>query len=133
MKTIEEAAVEYAEKCDPLDQKLKMQADIKWGFIAGANWQKQQSQWINTKERLPEIGEKGYSKEVLLCRPNKYSGKVDVLQGYLHKAKTEGQEYGSGNGIGGYPKTYEQYWSVPAIQLLSTVTYWMPKPEPPKE
>jgi hypothetical protein len=90
-------------------------------------------EWINVKYKKPEILAKGYSEEVLVCRPNKYSGKTDILTALYHQAKPEGQEYGRGNSMGGYQKTYKPYWSVPAILLEDSVTYWMPLPKPPCE
>jgi len=36
MKTIEQKAIEYAKKCDLLNQMLEKQADIRQGYLAGA-------------------------------------------------------------------------------------------------
>jgi hypothetical protein len=147
-------------KTNLLDEKIKVAKDyIREKY--GENWLKNDWQagdvaeamaefaaeelekklptWIPCKERLPELTEKGYSERVLVCRPNRFSGQIDVLIAIFHKAKPEGQEYGMGDGLGNYPKTYNCYWSVPAIQLLKDITYWMPLPypkslpEPPKE
>lgn len=82
--------------------------------------------WISVEENRPE-----YGQSVLVCRPNKYSGKTDILIAKYHKAKEEGTEYGSGNGIGGgYCRTFKDYWSLPAIVTLNSITFWMPLPEP---
>ena len=82
--------------------------------------------WISVEENRPE-----YGQSVLVCRPNKYSGKTDILIAKYHKAKEEGTEYGSGNGMGGgYCRTFKDYWSLPAIVVLNSITFWMPLPEP---
>lgn len=36
--------------------------DMKRAFIAGANWQKEQSPWISVKDRLPERSCFGYRR-----------------------------------------------------------------------
>lgn len=84
-------------------------------------------EWINCNEQKPE-----YEKNVIVCRPNKYSGKNDILIAKLHPASEHGTEYGRGNGMGGgYESTYDDYWSLPAIVLYDTITHWMPLPKDP--
>ena len=85
------------------------------------------SEWISIKDKLPK-----YNANVLVCRPNEYSGNTDILIAKLRKANEMiGTEYGRGDGMGGgYRKTYKDYWSLPAILLLDTITHWMPLPKP---
>ena len=69
-----------------------------------------------------------YSKKVIVARPNKYSGKIDILMAYHHKAEADGQTYGR-LGQGGI--TYKDHWSLPAIVPHEDITHWMPLPEIP--
>lgn len=58
MKTkeeIEQAANEFAKRCDPLNQTLEKQADVRLGFKAGAEFAN--PKWIKCSDRLPEVGQ----------------------------------------------------------------------------
>ncbi len=87
----------------------------------------QESQWISIEERLPD-----FEIDVLVQRPNKYSGKVDILIAYLQEPNPIGQRYGRlgapDSGI-----TFDAYWVLPAISLLKNITHWRPLPKPPKQ
>ncbi|HYK55028.1 MAG TPA: DUF551 domain-containing protein [Flavisolibacter sp.] len=96
----------------------------KAAFTAGAEWAA--PMWIPVTERLPE-----FNTDVLVLRYNEYSKKYDRLIGRLHPAKEDGQPYGRApmpGMLGGHRKTYDKYWSLPAIQLLHEIQYWMPMP-----
>lgn len=55
---IKKAAAEYAkEACRPLWRAGREQVCMV-DFIEGAEWQKNQSPWISTEERLPELNER---------------------------------------------------------------------------
>lgn len=81
-QAIEEAATEFAKKCDPMNETLVTQAHLRMGYLYGAqevlnnpekyglvNWQRggntviptveykkmmEDNQWISVKDRLPE-------------------------------------------------------------------------------
>ena len=129
MKTqeIEKAAEDYSkEYWREESAMINMEEAIIYSmdnFKAGVefsdkHWQ-EKTRWIPVEERLPK-----YGVAVLVKRPNKYSGNVDILLARLHQAKKEGQEYGRGDGMGSYPKTFKDYWSLPSIALLSDITHW---------
>ncbi len=84
-----------------------------------------EKEWISIKDKLPE-----YNKKVLVCRPNQYSGNIDILIATLHQKVEQGRSYGMSDMRGSYKNTYNDYWSFPSIQLLNHITYWMPLPEP---
>lgn len=47
---IQEQAEKYAKLCDPLNQTLEKQADVRQGFIAGAKWMQEQEKWIKWED-----------------------------------------------------------------------------------
>lgn len=121
MKSIEEAAKEYG-----LNYGTHLPPHMTLGHvslnIAFKDGVAFSQKWIPVEEELPE-----YEQSVLVKRPNRYSGKTDILMAILHKAKEEGTEYGGGYGMGCvYQKTFKDYWSLPAIVLLETITHWRP-------
>ena len=61
MKTVEEAAKRYANTKSSSD--VFIESHIK-DFKAGVEFAQR---WIPVEEDLPELGEKGYSKNVLIC------------------------------------------------------------------
>lgn len=81
-------------------------------------------QWIPVNDFLPPL-----ETQCIVARPNKYSGKVDVLMGYLHDSGEKGRSYGH---MYDSKWLYGYYWSFPAVAPLEAVTHWMPLPEPPK-
>jgi len=129
MKTeeIEKAANEYQERIytdvyeegSLEEQKLQCLNDFKAGVDFTNKYWQEKTRWIPIEEKLPK-----YGVAVLVKRPNKYSGNVDILLSRLHQAEKEGQEYGRGDGIGNYPKTFKDYWSLPSIALLGDITHW---------
>lgn len=125
MKTeeIEKAAEGYATDYKDWGFLTTEEHIKKTHFKAGAefadkHWQ-EKTRWIPVEERLPK-----YGVDVLVKRPNKYSGNVDILLSRLHKSQKEGREYGRGDGMGNYPKTFKDYWSLPSIALLGDITHW---------
>lgn len=54
MKTVEQASMDYAKLCDPLNQTLEKQADIRQGFKAGVEFAQR---WIHVEKELPQTGE----------------------------------------------------------------------------
>lgn len=56
-QTVEEAAKKYADNLyNPTDRSF-LYGEKQKDFIAGANWQLEQSPWVNIEERLPEDDE----------------------------------------------------------------------------
>lgn len=117
---IKQVAIVYDRelKRHPVSSEALREDLVKFGQIINDHWQ-EKTRWIPVEERLPK-----YGVDVLVKRPNKYSGNVDILLSRLHQAKKEGQEYGRGDGIGSYPKTFKDYWSLPSIALLGDITHW---------
>ena len=64
MKTIEEASLEYAIHMEIDANDLQHIGEYQKAFKAGYNFA---NHWIPVEEDLPELGEKGYSKNVLIC------------------------------------------------------------------
>jgi len=131
----EQLAEEYAESrlTDPGDEvwqadlllRDSLKFEVKEGWLAG---HAAASEWIAVgPDTMPP-----YGVEVVCARPNKYSGKVDVIHGYLHKAEECGRTYGS---LSDFPRrvTHGDYWSFPAVAPLSAVTHWQHKPSPPNQ
>jgi hypothetical protein len=91
---------------------------------------KTQVDWISTRDnRLPLPP---YGKEVLLIRPNKTTGRNDVIMGRLEQAKPEGVAYGKMGDE--FPRlTYDDYWVCPGrgIYRFDVITFWKEKPIPP--
>lgn len=112
MKTLEDAAKEYAETIRPITGLDKHDApyvtafehneDIEQAVVFGANWQKQQSGWISVKENLPE------------------------KQGFVIAAKRNGLV------LGMYYNDDNEFKSC-EIDQTNQVTHWQPLPEAPKE
>lgn len=50
--------------------------DMERAFIAGAEWQKEQSPWISVKDRLPD------NNEMVLCRMKSNNA---IVSGYIMK------------------------------------------------
>ena len=72
--------------------------------------------WIKTKEQRPEPGQ-----EVIVARPNQYSGKTDFLIARFHAKSPGGTTYGKSYA----PKVlFDDYWSLPAIVPLDNCPYW---------
>lgn len=63
-QTVEEAAKEYANDCRNRQRHCESYCIVD--FIAGAEWQSNQSPWISVKERLPEE-----NKEYLVVLDNR--------------------------------------------------------------
>lgn len=79
--------------------------------------------WNDREEYIPLSRAKPpYEKPVLVKRYNQFSNKTDILIGHLHKAEVSGRSYGK-LGLGGL--TYDDYWSLPSVQLLDHVSEWM--------
>ncbi|SHN45899.1 DUF551 domain-containing protein [Chitinophaga sp. CF418] len=116
IQTIQEAAEQYVFNSKHTGGIRVIEIE-KAAFTAGAEWAA--PMWIPVTERLPE-----FNTDVLVLRYNEYSKKYDRLIGRLHPAKEDGQ-------LGGHRKTYDKYWSLPAIQLLHEIQYWMPMPAIP--
>lgn len=75
--------------------------------------------WIDINVEKPP-----YNKQVLVCRPNQYSGRVDVIFAYLHPALPTGRTYGRYE-----QKTFDDFWSFPAVALFTDVTFWKYAPK----
>jgi hypothetical protein len=82
------------------------------------------NQWISVEDGLPELETK-----VIVIRPNKYSGKNDVLMAYLHDSGEQGRSCGK---MFEFDWLYGKYWSLPAVVKLNAITHWMPLPKEPK-
>lgn len=76
--------------------------DMKRAFIAGANWQKEQSPWISVKDILPD------NQDLVLVR-SEYNGKATA---YYHGKNSGFITYGEG-----------------AYKDFGDITHWMPIPE----
>ena len=71
-QTLEEAAKEYANDCRNRQRHCESYCIVD--FIAGADWQSNQSPWISVKERLPEKIQRvlvGFLRDLWKC--DKYS------------------------------------------------------------
>jgi hypothetical protein len=111
MKTPEELAA----KCAYDKSHNEAQYDVAYEcFLAG--YQAAAPQWISVKDRLPEIGERGYSDDVLML--SKHGMEVTHIEKVKRIVKWKGLEevVETNNGT-----TIEEF------------THWMPLPQPPKE
>lgn len=118
MKTPEELAEEWTDswhkECDYPKEILKhTKAATKTVFLAG--YQAAQPQWINFKDKLPEIGQ-----QIIIC--------YDVGEGIKVQQGSRWPE-DSKNKNGRYP----WYFSQGLIFGHEHSLYWQPLPEPPKE
>lgn len=82
-------------------------------------------EWVSVKDRLPDLETK-----VIVARPNRYSGKTDILMAYLHDSGERGRSCGR---LGEDEWLYGKYWSLPAVVRFETITHWCPLPSPPKQ
>lgn len=107
----------------------KMTADEQMAFKLGYNKSKYDAvQWINVKDRLPEIGKehikdgnRWIDKSIRVLRVCKQeSGKVMVKEGYYQITT-----FSDGT------KSDKPYWRIPGS--IDEVTHWTHLPEPPKE
>lgn len=86
-------------------------------------------EWISTKDRLPNVGEK-----VLIVRNvKKWDEKRPITIDVAHTGFLENETIiGGPIALTGYHKMKGIYFSVPAILHPEEVTHWMPLPELPK-
>ncbi len=137
MKTPEEMAEECADsglyrlkryvdgRVKPSQGALGLQnRACKYGFLAGyqaakdqfADSSKVMPQWISVKDRLPEIGERGYSDDVLML--SEHVMEVTHIEKVKRIVKWKGLE-----------EVIETNNGTP----IEEFTHWMPLPKPPEE
>lgn len=85
----------------------------------------QETVWIPCREILPKVEVK-----VIVARPNRYSGKVDVLTAYLLHS---GEERVACGRAGSFQYLTGHYWVLPAIVPFDNITHWMALPPPPPQ
>lgn len=131
MKTLDEAANEYADKEFPnandIDAPFTTTGDLyeiaRESFVLGANWQASQG-WVSCKDRLPELNEPliGYNDE----------GEKVV---YRENCEATVLGWNEEDGIFKARLTKMGWSEISSISHNGTVKplYWMPLPQPPKQ
>jgi hypothetical protein len=111
MKTPEELAEEWASnRCPEQGPEFIVWNMCKDDFLAG--YQAAASQWISVKDRLPEIGENGFSEDVLL----------QTQFGEMHVSCFEN-----------ITREIRVEWGDAGFLSLDDFTHWMPLPAAPEE
>ncbi len=102
---IEEAAYNYSQCQHPISfEEQKMHAK---GFLAGANWQKNQTKWIPVEESLPKKGDACLFK--VRSNDDWYNGKV------------------YGGTYTGYGEHFKYEFSIPGHGFVAS--HWCPIPK----
>jgi hypothetical protein len=120
MKTPEELAEDhafniFAERYESLVSEDKhVYAEAVNAFLAG--YQAAAPKWISVKDRLPEVGERGYSDDVLML--SEHGMEVTHIEKVKRIVKWRGLE-----------EVIETNNGTP----IEDFTHWMPLPQPPKE
>ena len=125
VRTPEELAKEYTDQLRVVPIMYYLPTEpCHNAFLAGyqaakdqlADVSKVMPQWISVKDRLPEIGERGYSDDVLML--SEHGMEVTHIEKAKRIVKWKGLE-----------EVIETNNGTP----IEAYTHWMPLPQPPKE
>ncbi|MCV8750053.1 DUF551 domain-containing protein [Escherichia coli] len=119
--------IEFAARA-PVEVARAIAAELQKNRKAYANTAASKDGWISCSERMPVIGELNWRTSFPLLVTCEIVGVIPAYYGFVsvngdrHYGFMESLKYGDDSG--GHPQTNE-------YGLISNVTHWMPRPEPP--